>query len=649
MEQKEILKKISSKYILKEITSFIYDINFPFKLFKHSNYFQKKLELNYIDYQQKFLENLGINFLDYIYLDYSQFSVTFDKDILKRNLNEKVKELKVGIDYTNKFALKYLKNYYLKYQQKRGEFIVEIFSPFFDLISNSDFFEHIITIQISVNEIKKFKLSDYYISFFEKMNKSNNKYSSLFFKFQEDSDIKYLSDFKINFKQIKRLTINEQKNISDNDKYSLHNESREYYIFMDLFSLEGIQNLIYLDIDLLQNKSIDPDVFIYLNDIKSLKELNLNKISFFHKTFVLNLPNLEKINFQNCGNITFAEDSCLKIKKFVLYKCNISKPKNLLRLPQVEECILQDEFHSTNQLFNEIIDFSSLKKLKILKAEKYDFIHLKDSLLENVSLYSNQKFYDLSNEVKIEKRMIEKLINITTLKKIDFILKDINNEIISQIDGENYSVKDLCVNWKNNNDCILHSLQYKFLRVNNLIIKTGNSKFIKPTILDIRENSTSNVHEININSKGEGNIKFYIESFENLFKVNLDLDNKIDNIENIIPFLNDKCNRIYKLLTHFNLTYYQEISLDILKNITNNIEKMPNLKELSLRLVTFDPKGNYKKLFKRILSLNLDIVNVGINILAHSKINKKNFIPNVATNNLKKLYINKNNKLYLSD
>ena len=97
------------------------------------------------------------------------------------------------------------------------------------------------------------------------------------------------------------------------------------------------------------------------------------------------------------------------------------------------------------------------------------------------------------------------------------------------------------------------------------------------------------------------------------------------------------------------MTYYQEISLDILKNISKNIKKMPNLKELSLRLVTFDPKGNYKKFFKRILSLNLDIVNVGINILDHSKINKKNFIPNVATNNLKKLYINKNNKLYLSD
>ena len=132
-----------------------------------------------------------------------------------------------------------------------------------------------------------------------------------------------------------------------------------------------------------------------------------------------------------------------------------------------------------------------------------------------------------------------------------------------------------------------------------------------------------------------------------MFKVNLDLDNKIDNIENIIPILNNKCNKIYKLLTHFNLTYYQEISSDILNNIINNIDKMPNLKEFSLRGVAFDPKENYKKLFKKILSLNLDIANVGINILEHS--DKKKFIPNLETKNLKKLYVNKNQKIYLSD
>ena len=647
MEQKEILKRISSKYILKEIITYIYDANFPFKLFKHSNYFQKELELNYIDYQQKYLEQLGINFLDYIYLDYSQFSTFFDKDILKKKLNEKISELNLGIDYINKFDNKKKKNYYLKYQQKKGDFIIEPFSPFFDLISNSDFFEHIFTIQISINEIKKFKLSDYYISFFEKMNKRNKKYSSLFFKFQDDRDVKFLKDFKINFNQLKRLTINEQKYIVDDNKCSLNKFSKDYYIFLDLFSLESIQNLIYLNIDFLEKKTIDSNIFVNLNKIKSLKELNLNNILFHSKAFVINLPNLEKINFQNCNNITFIKDSCLKIKKFVLNKCEILKPKELLKLPELEECILQDEFHSTNQLFNEIIDFSCLNKLKILKAEKYDFIYLKDSLLENVNLYSNKKYYDLKNEVKIEKKMIEKLVKIKTLKKVDFILTEINNDIISQIDGENYSVKELCVNWKNKNDCILHSLQYKFLRVNNIIIKIGNCKYIKPTILDIKENSASNVHEIDINCKGEGNIKFYIESFENLFKVNLDLDNKIDNIENIIPILNNKCNKIYKLLTHFNLTYYQEISSDILNNIINNIDKMPNLKEFSLRGVAFDPKGNYKKLFKKILSLNLNIANVGINILEHS--DKKKCIPNLETKNLKKLYVNKIQKIYLSD
>ena len=651
MEQKEILKKVSSKYILKEIISYIYDINFPFKLFNHSNYFQNLLELNYIDYQQKYLEQLGLNFLDYIYLDYSQFSVFFDKDILKKNLNKKISELNLGIDYINTFAFNYLKNYYLKYQKKQGEFIIEIFSPFFDLISNSEFFEHIFTIQISINEIKKFKLSEYYISFFEKMNKSIKKYSSLFFKFQEDNDINYLLDFKIKFNQIKRLTINEHKYIGDNSNYnySSNNVSRENYIFIDLFSLDGIQNLIYLDIDLLGEKSIDPDIFINLNNIKSLRELNLNKIYFSYKTFVLNLPNLEKINFQNCSNITFAEDSCLKIKKFILFKCKISKPKNLLKLTEVEECILQDEFHSTNQLFNEIIDFSYLNKLKVLKAEKYDFIYLKDSQLEKVSLYSNKNYYELKNEIKIEKEMISKLINIKTLKTIDLILREINNDIISQIDGENYSVKDLNVYWKNNNDCILDSLQYKFLKVNNLTIKIDNSKYIKPTILDIKENSASNVHEININCNGEGNIKFYIESFENLFKVNIVLENRLNNIENIIPILSGKCSTIYKLLTHFNLTYYQEISSDILHNITNNIDKIPNLKEFSLRCVSYDPNGNYKSLFKKILSRNLDIVNVGINILEHSECDKKNFIPNLETKNLKKLFVNKNQNLYILD
>ena len=638
MEQKEILKQISSKYIVKEILSYIYNIKFPFILFVHSNYFQKELELNYIDYQGKHLDKLGINFLDYIYLDYSEFSEYFDKDILKKKFNKKISDLKIGIDYINTFAVNYLKNYYLKYKEKQGEFIIEIFSPFFDLISKSEFFEHIFTIPISTYEIQKYNLTNDFISFFKK----NKKYSSLFLKIHKDNDVKYLKKFNINFNHIKRLTIKEQNEKDDKEEKHIFNK-----FFKELFLLEGIQNLVYLNIDMLEYTNIDSLYFKKINNIKSLKDLNLNKI-YFKEIFVLNLPNLEKINLQNCKQISFANDSCLNLKKFILYKCDIIKSNILLKMPKVEECILQDEFNQSNQLYNEIIDFSSLNKLKHLEAEKYDFIYLKDTLLEKVKLYSKNNFYR-TNEDIIEKKMIELLINIKTLKKIDFTLRTLNNNEISKIDGENYSVKDISVNWKTKSDCILYSLQYKFLKLNKLIINTGNMKYILPMDIELKENSTCNAHEIDINCKGEGNIKLYIESFENLFKVNFNFDNIIKNIEKVFPILNDNCTTIFKLLTHFNFTYYQEISVDILNNIINNIDKIPNLKEFSLRCLCYDIEGNYKKLFKKVISLNLDFVNIEICIPKYSNLNVLIIGPNLDTKNTKKLYINKINNLSLSD
>ena len=317
-------------------------------------------------------------------------------------------------------------------------------------------------------------------------------------------------------------------------------------------------------------------------------------------------------------------------------------------MPKVEECILQDEYNQSNQLYNEIIDFSSLNRLKILEAEKYGFIYIKDTLLEKVKLYSKNDFYK-NNEDIIEKKMIEILINIKTLKKIDFTLRVINNDEISKIDGENYSVKDMCVNWKSKNDCILYSLQYKFLKLNKLIINNGNMKYILPINLELKENSTCNTHEIDINCKGEGNIKLYIESFEKLFKVNFNFDNIIKNIENVFPILNDKCTTIFELLTHFNFTYYQEISPDILNNIINNIDKIPNLKEFSLRCLCLDKEGNYKKLFKKIISSNLDFVNVEIIKTESNSLKVLIDGPNLDTKNLKRLYINKFNNIYLSD
>ena len=145
MENNEILKKVSSRYILKGIISYIYDIDVPFKLFNHSKYFQQALELNYFVYIERYFDKLGLNFLDFTYLDYSEFSDFFDKDILKKNLNKKLSELKISVELINRFAMDYLKNYYLKNKENQEEFIIEIYSPFFDIISKSEFFEQVFT------------------------------------------------------------------------------------------------------------------------------------------------------------------------------------------------------------------------------------------------------------------------------------------------------------------------------------------------------------------------------------------------------------------------------------------------------------------------------------------------------------------------
>ena len=649
MENNEKLKRVTSKYILQNIISYIYDINLPFKLFIHSKFFQQALELNYFDYQVRYFDKLGINFLDYIYLDYSQFSDSFDKDILKKNLDKKLSELKIKIDAINKYAFDYLKNYYLKNKEKQEEFIIDIFSPFFDLISKSEFFEHIFTIPISIKEIEEYDLKNDFILFFSKINKSNQKYSSLYFKFKDSADFDYFEKFKINFKQIKRLTINEKKDVEINyynNKFTYsglislsHFRTNTNTFYKKLFLLEDLQNnLIYLNIDISGRRFIEKEYFMDLNNCKSLKELNLNHI-YISTNFVLNLKNLEKINFKNCRNLSFAEDSCLKVKIFKIFSCKIIKPNKRLKMPELEECILQDEFHLSEQLYNEIIDFSSLKKLKILEAEKYDFIYLNDSLLKKVKLFSKNSFYS-KNEKEIELKVIEKLINIGTLKEIYIILRQINNNDISNIKGVNHSVKDICVNWKNENDCLLYSLQDKFSKLNNLIVKISNMKREKEIYVKIKGNSNCNTHEININCNGEGNIELYVESFENLFRVNFSFDNKINDIENLFPIFNDKCSINFKFLTHFSFTYYLKIFPNILNNIINNIDKVPNLREFYFYCFYLGDEESIQKLFKKIISLNLDIVNIEIKIKEKEK--EKYY-------ESKRLYINKFNKLYLSE
>ena len=74
-------------------------------------------------------------------------------------------------------------------------------------MSKTKYFENNYTIYISQTIIDEYNLKNDYIKFFGKLNKSNIKYSSIFYKFTEISQILYLKQFNIDFNNIKRLSL----------------------------------------------------------------------------------------------------------------------------------------------------------------------------------------------------------------------------------------------------------------------------------------------------------------------------------------------------------------------------------------------------------------------------------------------------------
>ena len=464
MKKKKILEKIQSKFHLKNIFNYIKDKNFKFKLFTYSKVFQKHLEIHLIDYQEKYINQLGIIFNDYL-TTYNE-KEDFDKDILKKKLNEDL--LKYNVHFDNNTLQKIvIKNFRQKIKdfekQKSDEGLVkynsfiDIYSPFFDSIANSDIFDSF-TIRIIINKIEKYNLKDDYISIFEKMNKLKNNYSSIAFFYKDSNNIKYLKEFKINFGNIKKLSIMQKYN----------SFIMNYDIFFNgLFSFNNIgNNLIDLNINIDNNRNnieIEPQLLEIINNFKSLKKMSLSGFKF-KNNFNLRLNNIEKLFLNFCHNISFLnENNYINLRCLSLSNNYNIKSKYPLKLPELKICNLENR---NNIEFNLIIDLSSLKNVKQLKCSIYDFLLIKNHLLEKISLYSNN---EITQEEEI--KMIEKILSIKTLKYIEFDLYKYDINEISNIQDENTSVLDGRIKCKDQNkDLSLFNLKKKLPNLSNLFI-----------------------------------------------------------------------------------------------------------------------------------------------------------------------------------
>ena len=567
-----LMNKIKSLHILNNVLEYIKEESFKYKLFIHSKEFQKKLNINvsefslfkYIDKQETKLYKL-LSFINEVNPDRkNRLRKDYEKLRLKLNIKENEME-------------RYILYYYrkrLKDDQRRVS--ISIFSPIFDIFvkEGKDIFDKLFYINIRLDS--QIILKSDYISAFEKLNESNVKYSILDIYFTKNEDISYLSELKINFANIKKLYIT------------------KYYtdkIFnINMFTNDDLlNNLVYLNLVFYADK-VRPKAFENLNNFKSLTKLKLE--ANFESTFILNLPNLNYLSLYNCNNITFEKNSCLNLKELYIYQCSIINPSNLIQFPELIECSIDTE------KIDKIFDFKSFKKLRNLSSNPEFF-----KLLENPKLLKFDMVKNYSNI--FDKTFLEKLLLNDTIEDASLILCDLSDENISGIQIKNKSIKNLRLSikfYKSFNS--IKNFQNLF---NNLTtFSVIRYSYAKKGNFEIIENINSKIDDLKVEIKYQ-DIKIYCGPFTQLKKIDICIKNRVINLKDSFPLFNDKCEVIFGSLTDFS-AFFEKVDFEIIKNIYNNLDKMPNLKQFKLYsyLCKKLNKYFYIDFIEKLLSLNLN-------------------------------------------
>ena len=656
---KRILNKISSKYLIDILFSYIQISHFKLKLFSYSKFYQKKFNLDLNDYINTCLESKS-NYKKYLccFEDfYGKYSLCRYSDYGKDKLKEKLEsDLKYVYKMDMQTFTQKIINFFNIYSNKYKEIILlDIFSPFFDSLSQLPNFYKIFTIPIAINRpiiIKEgnstrvgfpdcnFNALNDYISVFDRLNKSNIKYSiSISFQdfleyylysHNEESYKEYWKNFKINIENTSGLLLFDHNNYGTDmygDYILPENGTKRAFAELSLFDYIKFKNLKYLKLDFVFIPKEEPSPQKLIN-FPDVEECDLVEFRFKKEK-----ENIETGNF-DCDIIYYSS-----------YSYEYNPDKTIMNLE-----------------YSKIFDFSIIKKIKILTIEVIDFLHLNNNiLLEKIIIYSIREI-----DKETEKKMIEKLISIKTLKDITFSLKMIEDKEILQIKGENNSVINLKL-YIFKKDCEIYYLQQKFPNLINLSISNLykssivyndqlcqfckerylhgniNNNEVKNILnnkikgIMIKDEQNCNINKLILNIGDSSNVKLFI-SFEKLIEIKLI---GLLNFNNF-PIFNKNCNIVFNSLTHFEckvgidhyiscyeefceyynqksddyyengcgfLSYYYNNEMkDFLNNIYNNIRCMPNLKDFIYEFPSSIEENIYLDLIKILLEKKLNTI-----------------------------------------
>ena len=598
----DLLDKISSKFLLLNIFEYIKKERI-LQLFVHSKKYIEKLGLLF-HYQYNYLKAYGINLFYFYYLTFSIVDGKINKEILNNRFKEDLKDMNIKINFTPEFLMKF-HNEFIKHFS--CNYNIDIYSPLFENLSKSELINEF-SIIIQMNVIKKSNFFDDYISTFKKLNEIKSNYSSILFKYENLNDINYLYKFNINFSQIKVLNINDSKYSTGSfrSKDNIIQDEKSINSLRTIFTHKDIKNnLIYLHLDSYDKIEIKNNLFEHLNDFKVIKSLYLNNFKF-ENSFILTLKDLEELNLINCENISF-ENCCLNLIELTLNNSHIITPKSLLKLPNLESC---DLCYYSNINYNLLIDFKSLKNLNKLSAHGNYFLNLENDSLEIAECHFN----DINDT--IVKKILNKLLSFKYLSHLSLKSFNLNINEISKIEGSNNSIVYLLIENNNSGEINLDFLQKKFPNLYSLYFK--NSNFDHDFMdLEIKENKNCKINDIVMDCKFGQNkkIKMFCESYETLKFLGIYIE-KIYDLKKVIPIFNKKCYIKFNSLLVFSfISKENETNFDVLKNIYNNIDKMPNIRKIIINCFCSEMNEEfYAKFIGKILSLNLDSCEIKIRL-----------------------------------
>ena len=341
-----------------------------------------------------------------------------------------------------------------------------------------------------------------------------------------------------------------------------------------------------------------------------------------------------------------------------LYVLNEERNRKKIKIPE----LIKFRISFCYEEYSTIFDFHSCPKLKyFIRLSLDDFLELGETLLEKIYINSG---YTFSKEKEI--KMLQKIMEIKTLKELKIDLFYISQDNIELIKGENISVEKLIIDYKRNyyiydNDMeqdkiILNEIQKKFPNLREFQIYINNYSYSETTNINIIENNDCKIDTFKFSGGNNGcTTTFYTAPFEKLIDIEFGcINSSFFNCDKSLPLFTKKCNYIFESLKSFKFIVAKDsfrknldnLSFDAIKNIINNLDKMPNLRTIILKFECKIDSETFKTLIEKLLltdikMIEFDIVNIDENY--YSKEELQNIFKNINIQKFEKIKIKKIN------